>query len=226
MNFEQIQNLWTAYDRKIEDSLRINLQVIRELQLHKSQSALRRLWHGVGIELLINLLGVVGLHVFIFEHFRELRFLLPALLLDVVALGLVAFGGYQLAVVRTTDFSIPVLDLQKQLTTLRIRRIRVTQWTALIAPLLWVPLLVVVFKGLLGIDVYAAFDSTWLVVNVAFGVAVIPIGWLICRYGARRFRASAWLNRLMDDVAGRSLVEAILHLNRLMDLAQTKTDLD
>jgi hypothetical protein len=40
--------------------------------------------------------------------------------------------------------------------------------TLVLVPVAWIPLLIVVLKGLFGVDAYAALSSVWLVANVVF----------------------------------------------------------
>ena len=127
-----------------------------------------------------------------------------------------AFGIYQLDALNSLDFAAPVLALQKRLAELRIRRIRVTQWTLLVSPLLWAPMLLVLIKGLLGVNPYAILDATWLAANVIFGIAVIPLGWWASRRFARRFGHTRFMRRLMDDIGGQSLADAVAHLDHLV----------
>lgn len=43
------------------------------------------------------------------------------------------------------------------------------------APLAWIPLLIVVLKGLFDVDAYATFSSAWLFANVGFGLLVAVV---------------------------------------------------
>lgn len=88
-------------------------------------------------------------------------------------------------------------------------------WTFLLAPLLWIPLLVVAMKGLLGLDAYVIFDTGWLVANALIGIGVIPLMlWVSKRYGDRWHHWS-WVQTLMDDIAGRNLKKASAFLEEL-----------
>jgi hypothetical protein len=215
MDLQDMKDRWVEYDRKLEASLRVNTQVLREINLGRVDSALKRLSRLLVFELVANLAIVVVLGMFIASHVSELRFLAPAVLLDVCAISFVIRSVRQLVVLHSLDYSAPVVAIQKQLAALRIERIRVTKWVLLLSPLLWTPLLIVSFEGLLGLDVYLFLDGTWLAANLLFGAAFIPLMLWMARHFAGRWQGSPLLQSLMDDLAGRSLVEAAGFLGTL-----------
>lgn len=219
MTSKTLEDLWDAYERRLETDVPAygRLHAIRESKLSKAHSALRKLANGVAVEIVFAVVPMVLLGGFIADHAGTPKYLLPALALVTMTAFQLAFGVYQLGVLHDTDFSTPVIALQKRLAQLRVHRIQVVRLTLLVSPLLWVPLLLVAIKGITGADPYAILDSGWLLANVIFGAAVIPIGWWVSRHFAHRFGRTHALRRVMDDIAGRSLVDAMTYLD---DLAQ------
>jgi hypothetical protein len=107
------------------------------------------------------------------------------------------------------DYGQPVAVIQKRLELLRMLGIRSLQWTLLLSPALWAPLLVVGFKGVLGVDAYQAFGVPYLLANLAVGLAVIPLGlWVVKKLGGR-IGASPVMRRVMGDLAGYNLKAAM-----------------
>jgi len=190
-----LKSLWAESNRRLEASMRLNA-VLLENNLGTAKTSLNRLMREVVFELAIDVAGIVLLGTFAAAHAAQLRFVIPAVALDLYAIALVVLGGRQLAAIRSIDYGRPVAGVQSQLEALRILRIRTTQWASLFAPLMWVPLAIVLLKGLAGVDLYAA-GTGWLLANVLFGLAVIPIA----IYVARRFEA-----RLQDAVASRDAI--------------------
>ena len=215
MNLDTLKAQWADHDQKLDTYIQLNTKLLRELNIGKARSALQKLSRNVFEELVFDLIVVIALGVFMADHFSQWAFLAPAVLLQVFAVAQVVFDIYQLATVQALDWNEPVLASQKKLAALRLKRIRFTQWTLLLVPLLWVPLLSVALKGLLGVNAYAVFDTTWLVVNVLFGIAFIPLMlWLSKRF-ATRMNRSPLVQRVMDDIAGNNLKEATGFLDEL-----------
>jgi hypothetical protein len=216
MNFETLQTRWSAQNEKLETSIHLSRALLPESRLNKVSSALQRFLRGIVAELIVNVIVVLLLIVFIGNHLDAAALLAPAAVLFVAVLFQVAFGIYQWVTLRELDISGSILKVQHTLAKLKVQRIQVTKWTFWIAPLLWVPLLIVSFKGVLGVNAYTTFDTLWFLANLLFGVAVIPLMiWVSKRYADRMSR-SPRLQRVMDDIAGHDLNAATVFLNDLL----------
>lgn len=203
MNFDDLKSQWVAYDAAVQSNLKHTLNVAAGWQ--KANSALQRLSRSVVIEMIIGLLTLAVLGGFLFNHYQAPAFFLPGLILHLFTIFQVAASGYQFAKLKEIDFSAPVLTSQMHLARLRRLRIRVVMWTLILSPLLWIPLLVVGMKGLLGVNVYALLNSTWLIANVLFGLAFIPAMVALSRYFGPRWQGSALVKSVMDHIAGDEL---------------------
>jgi len=208
MELEEIKGLWTESNRNLEASMKLNTLLLAQWNLRKTDTSLSRLRRGITFELIVNAVAVFLLGLFAAQHVHEPRFLVPAVLLDIYAIGLLIAGVRQLAQLSVIDYDEPVVAIQKKLEALRVARIRTTLWILLFAPLMWLPIFIVGLRGIFGVDVYAAASPAWLAGNVLFGLAVIALAIFIARrYGPRLSRATA-IRRLADAIAGNSLTEA------------------
>lgn len=208
MELQDLQSRWADYDRKLEANLRLNTRVLREINLDKVDSSLKRLSRSILFELVMNLGVIAILGLFLAGNGGEVRFLVPGIVLGLFSVWLAGDGIRQLVALHEIDYSASIVAIQKRLGALRAGRIRTTMWVVLLCPLLWTPLLVVSLKGLLGLDAYAMFDPAWLASNLLFGVAVIPLMVWGARRAAGRWQGSPFFQNLLDDIAGRSLVKA------------------
>ena len=215
MNLEELRSEWMAQNERFARQIRLNRELLWEVQATRGNAALGRLARRVWVGLAINLVVAVVLVRFVHHEFGEWRFVAPAVVLELVVLALIASASRQLAAISELDFGGPILTSQNKLERLRIHRILETKWTLLLAPLVWPPLLIVTLRGVLGLDAYAALPAAWLVANLLFGLAAIPLLWWVSRHFAARFHSSPVVQRMMDDVAGRNLTEARDYLARL-----------
>ncbi len=215
MELQDMKDRWNEYDRKLDANLRLNTRVLREFGLNRVDSSLRRLTRTIVFELLMGLVAAVLLGSFIGDHLGEMRFLAPALALDVFVLYFIGWSIRQWVALGSLDYGESVVEIQRKLEMLRIDRIRMTKWVFLLSPLVWLPLLIVGVEGFLGLDVYAILDTAWLAANFVFGLAVIPLMlWLSKRY-ADRLKGSSLARRVVDALADRSLNEAAGFLGSL-----------
>jgi hypothetical protein len=220
MNIDDLKNQWNVIDKKLEQSIRLNSELLRQSFLNKANTSLRKLSLAIVIELVLNFVVVILLGSFIGDHIYELKFLIPAIVLDLFSISLVAFSIHQLIALNSLDYSAPIITIQKKLGKLKLLRIRETKWVVLLSPLLWTPLLIVMLKGLLGLNAYIIFDHSWLLVNLLFGLAFIPLMvWLSKRY-ADKLQNSTLIQHLMNDIAGHNLNAATEFLNKLSSFEQ------
>jgi hypothetical protein len=215
MDLDDLKQSWQQQDRKLDAGLRLNTVRLYVTTLKKAETSLRRLSWFLWLDLLIDIPLVVGLGSFIADHISEPRFVLPALLLDVFVIALMGLGIRQLVALGQTDSAAPVISLQKRTESLRIERLRAVKLILLASPLIWIPMLVVGLKGFLGVDAYAIFDHAWLLSNLLFGLALIPLAVWISRRYADRMERSPFVQRLMRDLAGTNLNAAQDYLGRL-----------
>jgi hypothetical protein len=221
MELQDLKDRWADYDRKLDASLRFNATRLRSSAMDKADTALRPLSFFLWCELVIDAILILAIGSFAAGHLGEIRFLAPAVALHVSAILAIVANAHQLVALRSIDLGEPIVMIQKKLGQVRIARIRITKWTILLAPLLWAPLLIVTMKGLLGVDAYRAFGAPWLIANVAVGVAFLLLMLWASRHWADRLQRSPFVQRLMDDIAGRSLMAATRFVS---EVARFETD--
>jgi hypothetical protein len=216
MELEDLKRRWEEQDRKLDAGLRLNRRLLEQSVLTKAETSLRRLTRLLWLELLLDLVPVVWLGSFLADHIGQPRFWIPAAALDVFAIGSVAALAREAFGARSVDWGAPVVEIQQQVEAARIRRIRATQWTLALAPLLWTPLLVVALQGFWGVDAYAALGGVFLAANVLFGLAVLGLAvWASRRWAGRGGEASSVARRFARVLAGRSLADAQAFLGSL-----------
>jgi len=215
IDLDDMKRRWEAQDRKLDTVLRLNTRLLQAPVLGKAESAMRRLSFLLWVELLLNFAAALWLGSFLWDHAAEPRFLLPAAVLHLSVIALLAACIHQLVAIESLDYGAPIVEIQKRMEALRAQRIRATMLTFLGAPLLWTPLLIVGLKGLLGLDAYAILSTRYLLANALFGLAVIPLAVWIARRHADRMGRSPLVQRLLRDIAGYNLNAAAGFLSRL-----------
>lgn len=208
MNLETLQRRWDELDQSLDERLRRRDGLLRRLYLQAMQAPLRRRSWAVGAEVALNGAVLLLLGSFLFQHIAAPLFLLPGLGLYLFALWQLVASLRQLVALRTLDYSSPLVTLQQRLARLRVQSLTQLLWTVALSPLLWPLLVIVGLKGLLGLDAYAVLGLPWLGVNLLFGLVFVPLAVGLARLLGQRFESSPRFQRLLDDLAGRSLREA------------------
>lgn len=222
MELDDLKAAWRELDRRLDTGLALNRRVLKELQLDRTRSALRRLTGLVLYDLISGILAALLVGSFLADHFDAVRIAAPASVLHVVILLTIMASVRQLLAIGRIDYSAPVVAIQHQLAELRASRVRTTRWLLLLAPLLWTPLVIVGAQGLFGFDVYRVFGPLWVALNLGFGLAALLLVIWIARRHAERLGGSRILKQLADDIAGRSLAMALSHLDEIVQFEQER----
>jgi hypothetical protein len=221
MTFDDLQQQWKQQDAKLDTLLHLELGHLRATHFDSMTTALDRVRRSIALELLMSAALLLLLGSFLHAHLHDLRYLGPAALLHLSAIALTIACVRQLVAARQVDYAGPVVDAQRRLTALRASRIRTSKWTLLIAPALWTPAMLVALKAF-GID---AFDRAWIVANILWSIAFVPLMlWAARRFG-ERLAGSPILRRLADDLAGRSMNEATAFADRLAQFERQADDI-
>jgi hypothetical protein len=209
LELDEMKQKWAEHDRKLEETIRLNRQLLSATNLNGARSALQRLTLFVGVEAIVWLAIVVALGKFIYEHASVLKFALAGAASDVFAIGMFAAAVAQIGSIRQIDYAQPVAAIQRQMERLRVLRIRTVQRGLLAGTVVWAPFLIVVSNAFWGVT---DFSAAWLWANVAFGLALIPLAiWASTKF-ADRMGAAAFVQQLMRDIAGRNLNAAATFL--------------
>jgi hypothetical protein len=218
IDLDAFQLKWAEQDRKLDVSLRLNRKLLIAVNMNRVRWPLRRFTFFVGFEALIGLIVLVVLGQFICANWAEPRFALPAVALHVWVIATVVAAIRQMAMALSIDYDKPIAAIQRQIESLRVLRIRVTQWALLTGQVIWwVPFLIVALKGFWGVDAYRAFGEAFLAANFLFGLAIIPLATWTSKKFDGRMSGSPFIQWLMKSLAGSGLNAASGFLATLSD---------
>jgi hypothetical protein len=196
MELDELKERWAEHDRKLDESIRLNRRLLRDMYTRRARFALWRLAAMLAAGALFMLAIIVSLGRFIAQNWSMPRIAWPAIVLDVLAIATLAALNAQIGLALNINYNQPIAVIQKRLETLRKFRIRYIQAIFLMATLTWVTIFIVLTR---------LFNTAWVVANVVFGLLVFAIGiWVARRYGDRMSN-SAFGRRFLRELAGYNL---------------------
>jgi hypothetical protein len=206
MELDELREKWVEHDRKLDVSIRLNRQLLREMYTRRAKFALWRLAAMLAAGSIFMLAVIVSLGRFIALNWSTPRFSLPAIVLDLAAIAVLVALIAQIGLAMTIDYNQPVAEIQKRLETLRRFRIRYTQAIILTTTLTWAPIFSVVVGGVLGLGI------RWILINVAFGLAVPALViWVFQKFAPRMSQ------KFLKELAGYNLKAASGFLTTLAE---------
>jgi MFS family permease len=205
MELDELKEKWAEHDRKLDLSIRLNRELMRDTYARRARFALWRLAVMLAAGCIFMLAVIVFLGRFIAWTWGMPRFTVPAILLDIAAIAALVSLIAQIVLALNIDYYQPIAVIQKRLETLRKLRIRYTQAICFTGALTWAPIFIVLMKTFLGVDAYRAFGTSWIVGNVAVGLAVLAIAVWLARIIGPRLHNSQAGRRFLRDLAGYNL---------------------
>ena len=217
MEPEDLKTAWQALNRRLERQDAINLQLLREKKLDRTRSTLRPLLWGQIVQTLfgipfILLASLLWMRAHALPDGLPLAALLAGIAVQVYGIATIAFAGETIRRIRAIDYSAPVVEIQKQVASLRRTYIISGMVGGLPWWFLWV-LILTVLAGPGGVDLYAkAPGLIWI--GLGIGAVGLLATWWFHRWS--RNPARPRLAQGVDDtIAGTSLRKARTQLDEL-----------
>ena len=219
MQLEELQRQWQRLDDKLEETLKLESELLRQTVVPSTRRRVDRLaiWPALDIAFCLVILLFAG--SFLGDHWLVWSIVGPATVVMVAATMLLIDSIRQLVRVAEIDWCGTVVDIQSSLSRLRITKIRRFKWIILLSPLVGFSGMIVGLQWLLDRLPEPHFildkvDPWWVVANYAFGVLFIPVGYAAIRFAAKQFRTRGWFQRVLDDVSGTSIKRVEQELER------------
>lgn len=133
MEFEDLQNIWIEYDRKLSESTRLNKEILKRMLIIKPEKRLNRVKIKAGFKLILM---TVGLFFFVPDiHYRAaIDFFIGALLFGIVILLAYFWQVKYFIRIRKVDFTNSITLIEKNLKELAKFKIKITRFGCILIP--------------------------------------------------------------------------------------------
>lgn len=216
--FANLRREWHERHQKLDAAIQLNNQLLRQSLLDKNMAEIKKIGFTRAIELMAWIPCIILFGIFNAQHFLDWKFFIPGLLLQawVTVMPLISFRQH--AALKAVDFGQPVVVLQHEIATLKMRRVVTFKWMFLIGQIVWwVPFLIVFFKRVLDVNLYAQSDwfNKFMIINIAVGLLLIPILIWLAKQLSPRLQNANGFQKLIDGIAGRDMQAAKELLRKL-----------
>lgn len=223
MELQELKDLWRQHDEKLDKQIQLNTQLLKKMELNNTRSALRKATLDPVFSLIFGVLMLCPLVPFIYNHIQQVQYAGPATGLALYALLLVIDSISRLSIIDAIDYEGPVMQIQQQIERLSIHNLRYTLPLNLSWGALWLFVPIVCLKALGDFDIYSLHQG-WIMWNIAIcsllGIVFAGLAvWLSRHYNTDQI-TQPWLQKIMDQLAGRSLAKARASLKEIEDFAQ------
>lgn len=223
MQIEDLQKQWQQLDDKLDRSLRINTEVLRQTVVGSTRGRLTRWMMWPSIDIVAGMFVAIFTIAFATDHWAAWELMLPVLVLLAGAISLCISSVRQIGMISEMDWAGPVVSLQQTLASLRVVQIKQIYWILLTSPIVGFCGLMVFLQWLLDFSpepqiIIEKLNGNWLWGNLVFGILFVALGYLATRLFSRRFCNRSWWKRLEDSLAGTTVLRARDELDQWMRL--------
>ncbi len=216
MEDKALSELLNEYDKKISQSLSINTQLLSELKLKKTYSLLKKLLWNRLIELVIGLIFSFVLGNFLYKNWHS-----PDLVISfgiILVFAIVAMSGCirQIILISKFDLNQSIIENQKILAMLQSYIIIYLRIGLLQFPF-YLAYIIIAFKIFFGIDIWQNGNLTWLIIQLAFSVMLIPLTLWVFKKISHKNMNIPWVKYLIESSGGKTVVRAMEFLNEIED---------
>lgn len=230
MEPEELQEQWRRLERKLDQSLALETELVRQVMMQPTRRRVNRLaiWPMLDVLFCVGVLSLSGMSLA--ANSDDWRLVAPAILVMTSAIALLVDSLRQRERVSRLDWSGPVAEIQSTLEGLRVAKIRQFKWVILFSPLIGFSGFVVGLQGLVGwfthhrVNIFDKWNSWWVVSNYVFGLLFVALGYQIAGILARRCHQRSWWQAVLDGISGTSLKAATRDVERWASLRREAID--
>lgn len=212
-DFIKIQETWNRHEKKLDQSLKLNLVLLKKVNLSNARSKLNSLiWQNAATIIFFFTVAMYGI-VFAIENNQVLHYLISGLVLAFWA-GAFSFGSAnQLKKILKLDYSLPILELQKKLIAIKLsilKYLRLIVWTLPFH----LAFMIITFKSIYGVDIIAQNSKEWLAWNFALSGLFLVIAIYFQTKSIEENLNKKWINWLLQG-SGSQINEALVFMKEI-----------
>ncbi len=223
MEATEIQNLWKKYDEKLERNWKLNLKLVKDMNLQKAKSSMRTFTLLKVLSIVFQMMIANFLISFIIDNFHDISLTIPAYVLAVLTYIALFWNFYQLGLIFTINYGKSIVFIQKKIEKLKILKLRYNKYLFYGS----YPYVFLMTFTILHIDL-KYLPIKWLIPNLVLVILWIPLcNWLIKKYNSRDLTSSFWKSlrndsSLTPESASKTLNNSLRFLNEIQQFEQTK----
>jgi hypothetical protein len=197
MELDELKNAWAEYDKKLTNSLKLNEQVLRNINTQQSRLELQKplTYEATGAVMMIVLEAVL----IVWSLRVEQRIAIPGFIAAFIGLFYQAFAFIKTYAFFDIDYyGTSVVALQKEIAAVNVLVLRLRKVEILLAPFFVMAGLPLMYKVVHNVDVYEKPTTFWI------GLAIILIVSLPLTIGINRFvydKKFQNAEKLMNDIS-------------------------
>jgi len=179
MELDELKQLWSQYDKKLNENLKFNEKLLKKMNLNKAKQELQRPFIYELIAIVIIFLTIVFVTGFSIRLIKEIQFSLTgfgSVLLGIIYLIFSIMKANRF--VKIDYYNSSIVKLQKDLLLLKTFILRLKKIEGIMLPFLIVLILPILFKAIHNINIFENIVPFIIKVCIILGISY-PVGFWI-----------------------------------------------
>ena len=216
MELEQLKDIWSAYDKKLDQHLQLNRRILREMKLGKVRSSMRGLITKQIVGAVVVFAIISALYVFIANNFSVTApTISAAVLLIFASILLIGILG-QITIASQIDYSRPIVIIQQQLERMKLHNLRFFRLFMFSGPFYMAYIFLGVYV-LTGVDFYQEASAGWFRSQIAFSGVMLIAVLVFNRLISNPNSPYRWVRKFIEEIGGKEVVDSQKFLRELED---------
>lgn len=224
METQELKELWSKYDAKLEQSWSLNLKLIKEMNLQKTKTSMNNFSILKGLSLAFQIVVIHFLTNFIIDNYQNLSLTIQAGLLMIMTYIAMIWNFYQIGLIFLIKYNDPIIVIQKKIEKLKIQKLRYNKFIFVASyPFIFLMMFTVLHLSPIAIDY---FPIAWIIPNIILAILWLPFCyWLLKKYNKQNIPSAFWRkmsreSTLTPDSVSKSLNNSLTFLSEIRKFEQ------
>jgi hypothetical protein len=155
MELDELKSAWKSYDQKLSENLKLNEQLLRNMNLERSK---REINSPLISEIISIMIGFAFLLFFVsttLKNSGEMKFLIPGLMNSIICFVILVLSAKKIRLLSEIDlFNTPIVELQRAILIVKQKMLLYKKIEFCLMPFFGLFLAPILIKGLRNIDIY------------------------------------------------------------------------
>lgn len=214
MELQDLQNNWDGQFDTTGNKENLVMKLFKESRQTKVQSKLKKMVIYAILFMIFNLFVIIYSWIFIANNFPNPGVLVPGVALLIFSFIAFYMNVFQLNDISKIKFDTPIVELQKTIEKLKIKRIRFMRYIFIFSNLYFWLMVMLVFS----FDMFGFISTIWenaaylVIFHVVFSILWFPISfWMIKKYEQANESSKFWKRMSKDSYLTDQSVNASLN---------------
>lgn len=200
MELQELKNVWAKYDKKLSESLKVNEELLKRMNLDKSKKELTSLMYGEMLAVVVMFLVFIPMICYAIYMIKQPIFSVLSFISAAIAFVCMIFAILKTkAFLKIDYYNTPIVQLQSEITSLKMFVLKFRKIEFVLGALIIICLIPPLFRWIHGIDIFASHYFLDPIIRIILCLVIaIPL--------------SIWLNKHFYD---KKIENAQYHLNEI-----------